>query len=84
MLAGSIAMILSQRFPRWLGWVGIVGGSLLIVGGIIGVGGLGGSGTFHDVAGAFSSIPVPIVWIWMISTSVVLFRATPKRVEPDL
>ena len=77
-LAGSIAMILSRLFPRWLGWVGALGGSLLVVGGIIGVGGLGVRGTFHDVAGALMG-GVPIVWIWMIATSVVLFRATPKR-----
>jgi len=75
-LAGSIAMILSRLFPRWIGWVGILGGSLLLVGGIIGVGGLGARGTFHDVAGAFM-VGVPIFWVWMIATSVVLFRATP-------
>jgi len=66
--------------PGWLGWVGVLGGSLLSVGGILAVGGLGASGTFHDLAGALSSIPIPIVWVWMIGTSVVLFRATPKRV----
>ena len=74
-LAGAIAMILSRLFPRWLGWVGVLGGSLLLVGGIIGVGGLGARGTFHDVAGAFMA-GVPIVWIWMIGTSFVLFRST--------
>jgi hypothetical protein len=78
-LAGATAMILSRLFPGWLGWVGVVGGSLLSVGGILALGGLGASGTFHNVAGALSSIPVPIVWVWMIGTSVVLFRATPKR-----
>ncbi|MDX6487915.1 MAG: hypothetical protein QOK13_530, partial [Gaiellaceae bacterium] len=30
-------------------------------------------------AGAFTSIPVPIVWIWMIATSIVLYRAAPSR-----
>jgi hypothetical protein len=77
-VAGSIAMLLSRLFPRWLCWVGVVGGSLLVVGGILGVGALGATGSFHDVAGAFTSIPVPIVWIWMIATSIVLFRATPS------
>jgi hypothetical protein len=79
-LAGSIAMILSRLFPRWLGWIGVVGGSLLVVGGILDVGGLGATGSFHDIAGALSSVPVPIVWVWMIGTSIVLFRATPRRV----
>ncbi len=78
-LAGSIAMLLSRLFPRWLSWVGVLGGSLLTVGGILGVGGLGASGTFHDMAGALSGFPVAIVWIWMIGTSVVLFRATTRR-----
>ena len=78
-LAGAIAMTLSRLFPRWLGWVGVLSGSLLVVGGVLGVGGLGASGTFHDVAGALTAIPVPIFWIWMIGTAVVLFRATVRR-----
>ncbi|MDX6543898.1 MAG: hypothetical protein QOK32_1501 [Gaiellaceae bacterium] len=78
-VAGAIAMLLSRLFARWLCWVGLVGGSLLVVGGILGVGGLGATGTFHDVAGAFTSIPVPIVWVWMIATSIVLYRAAPSR-----
>ena len=40
-LSGSIAMVLSGLFPRWLSWIGVLGGSLLIVGGITGAGGLG-------------------------------------------
>ncbi len=71
-------MILSRLFPRWLAWIGIVGGSLVAVGGIVAAGGLGAGGSFHDAAGALSSIPVPIVSIWMIGTAVVLFRATPR------
>lgn len=78
-VAGSIAMILSRLFPRWLGWVGLLGGSFLVAGGIVAPGGLGATGTFHNVAGALSGIPIPVVWIWMISTSVVLFRAAPRR-----
>jgi hypothetical protein len=78
-LAASVAMILSRLFPRWLGWVGVIGGSLLVAGGVIAAGGLGASGTFHDVAGALSGVPVPIVWIWMIATAVVMFRASARR-----
>jgi hypothetical protein len=77
-LAGAIAMILSRLFPRWLGWVGVFGGSVLILGGLLGAGGLGARGTFHNLAGALGA-GAPFVWIWMIATSVVLFRATPKR-----
>jgi hypothetical protein len=77
-LAGAIAMTLSRLFPRWLGWVGIFGGSVLVIGGIVSVGGLGAGGAFHDIASALMG-GVPVVWIWVIATSVVLFRATPKR-----
>ena len=77
-LAGAIAMLLSRLFPRWIGWVGVFGGSVLMLGGIVSVGGLGARGTFHSVAGALMA-GVPFVWVWMIATSVVLFRATPKR-----
>jgi len=77
-LTGAVAMILSRLFPRWLGWLGVFGGSVLVVGGLVGAGGLGARGTFHNVAGALGA-GVPVVWIWMIATSVVLFRATPKQ-----
>jgi hypothetical protein len=77
-VAASIAMILSRVFWRWLPWVGIAGGGLLLLGGILEPGGLGAHGGFHDLAGALSSIPVPIVWIWMVVTAVVLFRAAPR------
>ena len=78
MLADSVEIKISRLFPRWIGWAGVLGGALLLVGGILGVGGLGAKGTFHDVASAFL-VGVPIFWVWMIATSVVLFRAAPKR-----
>jgi hypothetical protein len=82
-VAGSIAMVLSRLFPRWLAWIGVFGGSLLILGGVSGAGGVGASGTFHDVTGILTDIPIPFVWFWMIATSVVLFRATkPAPSEP--
>ena len=52
---------------------------LLAVGGVVGAAALGSSGTLHDVGGALTGIPVAGFWIWMIGTSVILFRATPRR-----
>jgi len=78
-LAGSLAMLLSGLFPKWLSWLGVVAGGLLAVGSTMGAAGLGANGTLHDVGGALTSLPVPGIWIWMIATSVILFRATPQR-----
>jgi hypothetical protein len=78
-LAASVAMVLSGLFPKWLSWLGVAAGGLLSIGGVLGAAGLGAGGTLHSVGGAFSSIPVPLVWIWLIATSVILFRATPRR-----
>src|SRR5256885_10189887 len=57
-LAGSVAMILSRLFPRWLAWIGIVGGSLLAVGGILGAGGPGARRHLHGAARGPSHLPV--------------------------
>jgi hypothetical protein len=78
-LAGSLAMLLSGLFPKWLSWLGVVAGGLLAVGSTMGAASLGSSGTLHDVGGALTSLPVPFIWIWMIATSVILFRATPRH-----
>lgn len=78
-LAGSVAMLLSGLFPKWLSWLGVVAGALLAVGSTMGAAGLGATGALHDVGGTLTSIPVPGIWIWMIATSFILFRATPKR-----
>ena len=78
-LAGSLAMLLSGLFPRWLSWLGVVAGGLLAVGSVFGAAGLGSSGTIHDVGSALTGFPVAGMWIWMIATSVILFRATPRR-----
>jgi len=78
-LAGSLAMLLSGLFPKWLSWLGVVAGGLLAVGSVLGAAGLGSSGAVHDVGGALTSLPVPGIWVWMIATSVILFRATPRR-----
>jgi hypothetical protein len=73
-LASSTAMLLSGLFPRWLAWVGVVDGVLVIAGGIVGATGAGDSGTVHDLADPLTGPPVALFWLWMIATSIVLFR----------
>ena len=73
-LASSLAMLVSSSFARWLGWLGAIAGALVIVGGVVSTTGAGDTGVVHDLADPLTGIPVALFWIWMLATSVVLFR----------
>jgi hypothetical protein len=73
--AGSLAMLLSSLFARWLAWLGVVAGALLAAGGIESSAAAGSSGGLHDLG----LMPIPLFWIWIIVTGITLFRATPRR-----
>jgi hypothetical protein len=77
-VASSLAMLKSGLLPRWLGWLGLIDGALVIAGGIVGASGAGDSGAIHDLADPLTGPPVVIFWLWMIATSVVLFRRAPR------
>jgi hypothetical protein len=79
-LAASAAMLLSGLFPRWIGWLGVLAGALIMAGGIVGTTGAGDSGTVHDLGEPLMGPPVAAFWLWMLATSIVLFRrAAPLR-----
>ena len=48
-LASSLAMLLSGLFARWLAWLGVVAGALVIAGGVVSTAGGGDTGTVHDL-----------------------------------
>lgn len=77
-IAASVAMLLSRLFPWWLTWLGLLGGLVLTVAGIIASSAQGATGTWHSIGSALSGPPVFAVWIWMIATSVILWRAAPR------
>ncbi len=68
-------MLFSSLFARWIAWLGLVAGTLLVVGGIESSAATGSSGFLHDVGG----LPISLFWIWMIATAIILFRASPGR-----
>jgi hypothetical protein len=74
-LACSLAMLLSGLFARWLSWLGVIAGALVVAGGVVSTSGAGDGGTVHDLADPLTGPPVALFWIWMLATSVVLFRA---------
>lgn len=78
-LTASAAMVGSRLFARWLGWLGLVAGCLLIAGGIMGAAALGADGGFHDLGEQASSIGALAFWIWILATSVILWRRSPRR-----
>ena len=71
----------SGLFARWLCWLGIVAGALIVAGGVVGAAGAGDSGTVHDLADPLTGPPVAAFWIWMLATSIVLFRRAPARMS---
>ena len=82
-LASSIAMLRSGLFPRWLGWLGAVVGALLIAAGIVATAGSDASGTAADLISALTGPAFGVFILWMIATSVVLFRNAPPRGSPS-
>jgi hypothetical protein len=77
-LAASAAMLLTGLFARWLGWLGVIAGVLIVAGGIVGTTGAGDTGAVHDLSEPLMGPPAAVFWLWMLATSIVLFR----RAEP--
>jgi hypothetical protein len=65
-------------FPRWLAWLGTAAGLLLVVATLLIAAALGDDGDF----GEWGEQPFPIGallwWLWIVATSVVLWRARPR------
>ena len=78
-VAFSAVMLSSRLFPPWLGWLGVVAGAFGVLGGLIEPAATGADGTFHDIGTIPSGIGAGGFWIWLIASSVVLWRAAPPR-----
>lgn len=78
-LATSAAIVGSQLLARWVGWLGVVAGALLIAGGILAAAALGDDGGFKDWGEQPRVIGALTFWIWMLATGVILWRRRPGR-----
>lgn len=76
----AAAMLGARLFPAWVGWLGVVAGVLLIAGGILAAAALGDAGDFHDLGEQPSAFGALVFWTWMLATSVILWRSTPRPV----
>lgn len=79
LLAGAAPMITTGLFRGWLGWLGIIAGILVILFGILGVAVLGNGSGLLDTGAQLTGIGVLLFWIWMLATSVILWRRRPRR-----
>jgi uncharacterized protein DUF4386 len=82
-LAASAGMLGSDLFPRWLGGLGLLAGGIAIVGGITQVAAAGETGALHDAGDPLTTVGAIGFWIWLIATSVILWRHAPRRAMAD-
>jgi hypothetical protein len=73
MLAGGLAMVLSRGFPSWLAWLGVAGGAVIAGTGPVVTAAAGADGGLADLGEALQASTF-LFWVWMIATSVILFR----------
>jgi hypothetical protein len=82
-LASSAAIVGSRLFARWVGWLGVAAGALMIAGGILAAAALGDDGGFKEWGEQPRAVGALVFWIWMLAVSVILWRnAPPRAVEP--
>ena len=77
-VTAALAMRRSRLFASWLSWLGLLAGLLLAAGGIVASSAQGSTGAWHTIGNVLSGPPVLAAWIWMIATSVIIWRATPR------
>ena len=71
-LATGLAMLRSQLFAAWLCWLGVVAGGAGVVGRLVAGATTDDSGS--GAAAAVTTVAALGMWVWMLTTGVVLFR----------
>ena len=78
-IAAALGMLASGLFPRWLPWLGIVSGSVGLLGGLIQLAALRGESALVNLGNPMTGVGVLGFWIWMLATGILLWRRTPER-----
>jgi hypothetical protein len=75
----GLALTLSDRFPRWLGWVGIICGLALVLRGIaVAFVGFDLSNPAYLVTSMVASLPVTLLNLWMAVLAILMWRHSPR------
>jgi hypothetical protein len=76
-LATGVAMH-RGLFPRWLAWLGTAAGVVLVVASLLVAAALGDDGDFGTWGEQPFAIGALLWWVWIVATSVILWRARPR------
>ena len=82
-LTSSLEMLGSRLFRGWIGWLGLAAGVLMVIGGFLAAAALGDDGDFKDLGEQPFAIGAVVFWIWMLATSIVLWRARPQPASAE-
>ena len=74
------SMLRCRAFATWIPVVGLVGGALIVLGGVLGGPGYVAEGGFRNVSGV-GQAGIPLFWVWMIATGIVLWRRASPAAE---
>jgi hypothetical protein len=81
LLAAGAAMLRSRLFPTWLSAIALVAGAAGTIECALGAGSAGGSAS--GLAGAVGAVAAVGLWLWMIVTGVLLWRAATRPAEDE-
>jgi len=81
-LAG-LGVVLSRRFPAWLGWVGVLGGAGSVVIGVAMFFGLLGEGPAVPFAVVLSLFMVVLGWLMWAQPDIAAVASNPPTAEDD-
>jgi hypothetical protein len=74
----GLALVLSDRFPRWLGWLGIICGLALVLRGIaVAFVGFDLSNPAYLATSVVTSLPVTLLNVWMAAVAIFMWRRSP-------
>jgi hypothetical protein len=81
LLAAGLAMLRSRLFPSWLSAIALVAGAAGTIGCVLSAGTAGGSAS--GLADALGTVAALGLWIWMLVTGVLLWRAAPLPADDE-
>ncbi len=83
-LSAAWAMLLSRLFPIWLCWLGMAAGAVACIGGVLnGAAVQQGAGPLSTTINFATGLAVLGFWLWMLTTGVLLFRASGRTEASD-
>lgn len=75
----GLAMLRASLFPRWIAWLGLASGVVVVVYGLAGALALSGAGSAFAVIERVAATGVLGFWVWMLATGVVSFRRSGRQ-----